>query len=460
MRGARRPPAIALAGALAVVLVAAGIAALAIRAGGRQPTGPGARRDSPAVPAAPAVAPVLLPDTGRGPLPSAAGLLRRLAGSLRDGRLGARVAYAVVDAESGRYLTGRDTTRPATPASVTKLVTAAAVLQAVGPLARIPTRVVAGALPGEVVLVGGGDPTLSVGTRQAYPGAGRLDLLATAVRRTFGAAVHRVVVDGSVYPGPATGPGWDTDLVTSGYVAPITAVMIDGGRVDPLRPARSPLPDLAAGRALARLLGVPRAAVSRGRAPAGARELARIISAPVATLVEQALTASDNVLAEALARQVAFARRLPGSFAGAATAVRATMAGLGLPVAGLRLVDGSGLSRSDLLTAGLLTGVLSAAAGPRHLALRALLSGLPVAGFNGTLGDRFRLAGDRSAAGRVRAKTGTLSGVSALAGVIRDSDGRLLAFAVLADRVPPGGTGGAEIALDRVAAVLAGCGCR
>ncbi|MDQ6873444.1 MAG: D-alanyl-D-alanine carboxypeptidase, partial [Actinomycetota bacterium] len=72
----------------------------------------------------------------------------------------------------------------------------------------------------------------------------------------------------------------------------------------------------------------------------------------------------------------------------------------------------------------------------------------------------FRLAGDRTGAGRVRAKTGTLSGVSALAGVVRDTDGRLLVFAVLADRVPAGGTDGAEIALDRVAAALAGCGCR
>ncbi|MDQ6875091.1 MAG: D-alanyl-D-alanine carboxypeptidase, partial [Actinomycetota bacterium] len=323
MKRGRRRPSMALAGVLAVVLVAAGITAVVFRGSDRHPAGPG-RRGAAAVPVASAVAPVLLPDNGRGPLPSAAGLLRGLGAALGDRRLGSRVAFAVVDADTGRYLTGRDTTRPATPASVTKLVTAAAVLQSVGPLARIPTRVVAGAHTGEVVLVGGGDPTLSVGTRQAYPGAGRLDVLAAAVRRAAGGPVRRLVVDGSTFSGPTTGPGWDSDLVSSGNVAPITAVMLDGGRVDPLRRARSPAPDLAAGRALAQLLGVPRAAVSRGRAPAGARELARVRSAPVATLVEQALTASDNVLAEALARQVAISRSSPASFAGAVSALGAT----------------------------------------------------------------------------------------------------------------------------------------
>jgi D-alanyl-D-alanine carboxypeptidase/D-alanyl-D-alanine-endopeptidase (penicillin-binding protein 4) len=83
-----------------------------------------------------------------------------------------------------------------------------------------------------------------------------------------------------------------------------------------------------------------------------------------------------------------------------------------------------------------------------------------VAGFSGTLDDRFDTAPARRGAGVVRAKTGSLSGVSTLAGITVDADGRLLAFALLADAVPPGGTGPAEAALDRVAARLAGCGCR
>ena len=403
---------------------------------------------------------MLAPDADKDPAPTAAGLQRALAVPLRDPRLGVRVSSSVVDAETGQPLLAQHATRAATPASVTKVATAIAALQAVGGRARIATRVVAGAAPGEVVLIGGGDPTLSVGARQAYPGAARLDVLAAAVRRTFAAPVRRVTVDSTAFTGRSFGPGWDDDLLSNGHVAPITAVMVDGGRLDPMRRARTPTPDLTAGRALGRLLGVPASAVTRGQAPAGAREVGRISSAPIATLVEQMLQHSDNVLAEALGRQVAIAKRARPDFAGTAAAVGATLRSLGVDLTGWRLVDASGLSRLNLATATAVTALLAAAANERHPQLRAALTGLPVAAFSGTLLRRFRAGPARLAAGEVRAKTGSLSGVSSLAGVVRDADGRLLAFAVLADRVPPGGTLPAEAALDAVAATLSRCGCR
>jgi D-alanyl-D-alanine carboxypeptidase/D-alanyl-D-alanine-endopeptidase (penicillin-binding protein 4) len=105
----------------------------------------------------------------------------------------------------------------------------------------------------------------------------------------------------------------------------------------------------------------------------------------------------------------------------------------------------------------LLTRVLVLAASADHPALRPLLTGLPVGGASGTLANRFD-GPDRAGAGVVRAKTGTLRGVSSLAGTVVDADGRQLAFAVLADRVPD--TGRARTALDRIATALAGCGCR
>jgi D-alanyl-D-alanine carboxypeptidase/D-alanyl-D-alanine-endopeptidase (penicillin-binding protein 4) len=180
------------------------------------------------------------------------------------------------------------------------------------------------------------------------------------------------------------------------------------------------------------------------------------VSAPLATLVEQMLRNSDNVIAEALARQVALAQGRPASFSGGAAAVRAVLARLGLdPGAGM--VDSSGLAASDRVPVAVLTGALRLAAAGDRPGLAALLAGLPVAAWSGTLADRYLKGSARGAAGLVRAKTGTLTGVSALAGTVHDRDGRLLAFAVVADRAPD--TARAEAALDGVAAGLASCGC-
>jgi len=443
--------------ALALVLVAAG--ALLLPRVLADPEVRAQPSPAPSPSPTPEPSPVLLPGNSAGRVPTAAGLAAVLAGPLADRRLGGRLSYTVVDVRTGAALAGASPARLVAPASVAKVITAAAVLAAMGPAARIPTRVVAGTAPGDVVLVGGGDPTLSVGAVQSYPGAARLDILATAVRKAYGAPVRRVIVDGAAFPGATTGPGWDSDVVSGGFVAPITAVMVDGGRVNPRRAQRSLAPDLFAGQAFARLVGAPAAAVTRGTAPATGRELARVTSAPIATIVEQMLAPSDNVLAEALIRQVAIAGRVPADFAGSIAAVRAILTRIGLDVTGLRLSDGSGLSRLNMLSPATVTSLLVAAAGDSHPQLRPLLAGLPVAGFSGTLDNRFRTASQRPAAGQVRAKTGSLSGVSTLAGVVRDIDGRLLAFAVLADRVPPGGIVSAEVALDRIAASLARCGC-
>ena len=163
---------------------------------------------------------------------------------------------------------------------------------------------------------------------------------------------------------------------------------------------------------------------------------------------------SDNMLAEALARHVAIATDRPATFEGGAQAVTQALARAGIDVTGVKLSDGSGLSQADRIPAGVLTDVVSSAADGSLESASALLSGLPVAGYDGTLFDR----GDAGAApGTVRAKTGTLLGVHALAGTVVTVEGRLLAFAVIADG--SGSETAAEDALDDVAAALAGCGC-
>jgi D-alanyl-D-alanine carboxypeptidase/D-alanyl-D-alanine-endopeptidase (penicillin-binding protein 4) len=201
--------------------------------------------------------------------------------------------------------------------------------------------------------------------------------------------------------------------------------------------------------------GVPR----RVKAASGTTELAAVQSATVEQLVDYTLTVSDNTEAEVLARLGARAGGKPGSFAGAAEQNIRVAATLGAPVTGMRLYDGSGLARADLIPAHVLTTVLTKAAASDRPELRALFAGLPIAALTGTLAPRFVDASTRGGAGLVRAKTGTLAGVNTLAGVVVDAEGRLLAFAFMFDH-PSAKTPPALPLIDRAAAVLAGCGCR
>ncbi|GHF63027.1 D-alanyl-D-alanine carboxypeptidase [Streptomyces mashuensis] len=376
---------------------------------------------------------------------------------LHDPALGPGPAAAVVDVATGERLYGAEEGIPRTPASTVKLATAAAALAALGPEHRIETKVVTGP-DGGVVLVGGGDPTLTARPQEGpgpRPAALRdlADATAQALRgHDGGPARTHVLYDASRYAGPALhviGPNEN--------IAPVSALMVDEGRLDDSAkgPAdRTADPAVDAARAFAALLrergvqvdGEP----AEGRADAAARPLAAVSSPPLATLVERALTNSDNDIAEALARQTALASGQPASFEGAARAVTARLAALGLPMDGVRIADGSGLDRADQVSAEFLARLLARAAEPARPQLRPVLTGLPVAGFTGTLRDRYR----RDAAGRavVRAKTGTLTGVNALAGTALSPDGRILAFAFLATATTS--PDAAQGALDRLASAL------
>ena len=444
-----------IAALTAVVVVLAGGAAVggyaetrAVRAH-TEPVPTTSAPPTPAAVTAATASPTPAPTTTT-PVASAAAVRTALAAAVTAPALGGRLLARVVDADSGTVLYDRGGTVAAAPASTAKLLTAAAVLTVHPATYRLTTTVVRG--PGNsVVLVGGGDPTLTAATgneQPAYAGAARIADLAKKIMFR----PSEIVVDDSLFAGPSVAPQWDAGDAPSEYGAPITALMADGGRATPAATVRSGTPDLAAGQALAKALGggIP---VVRGTAPHAAAVLATVRSAPLETLVTQMLQDSDNVIADVLARQVALARHRPASFAGAATAIREVLAQEGVAV-GSGMVDGSGLAASDRLTAQALTGVL------RLIASRATvaISGLPVAGWSGTLAGRY--AGS-SAAGEVRAKTGTLTGVSTLAGFARDADGRLLAFAFLADQVTPGdaGTLAAEAALDVLATRLVVCHC-
>ncbi len=411
--------------------------------------------------------PALRPATVDGPVPTSAGVSAALDPLVAAGELGA-LSGQVVDPATGTVLWQREPEVPRVPGSTVKLLTSAAALLALDHQARWHTTVLAGAEPGTVVLLGGGDPTLSAagaGAVTGYPGAARLDDLVAAVRAAVPGPVRRVLVDTGRYTGDTLAPGWPPADVAGGYIAPIESVMLDGGRADPTEDTspRSATPAIAAAAELARRLGADPAtpgAVAVGSAPPGAAVLGVVPSAPVQDLVTALLTRSDNVLAEALAREVARATGAPASFAGATQAVLAVLRGHGFDVSRVSLVDGSGLSPQDVVPARLLTGLLSAAAAPDEsqwltATLRPLLVGLPVAGSSGTLARRYDgpAAGGR---GWVRAKTGTLTGVNSLAGTVLDADGRVLVFALLSNGPNPSVT---RPRLDALATQLRACGC-
>ncbi len=423
---------------------------------------------------------VLPPAAGTSSLPTTSGLRSALASPLGSAALGPRVSAVVADAATGRVLLSRDGTQPQTPASTTKLVTSAAALAVLGPDATFTTTVVRGASPGSIVLVGGGDPVLAVRPYPAadYPRPATLAGLAAATAQKLKAQGRRTVsvgYDTSRYTGPELAPGWPQAYVSTGNVTPITALEVDQGRLtasgtpedsdDPYNlGARTTDPAAMAAAAFATLLAADGIHVTGSAvpqtAPARAVSLASVSSPPLSAIVEQMLEESNNVIAENLARQVATKTGRPASYSGAAAAVTAELGKLGVH-GGLHLVDGSGLSPQDAIAPATLVKVLGLAASrPR---MRALLAGLPVAGFSGTLqgGESVFSDIDGAALGAVRAKTGNLSTVTTLAGMVTDASGRTLMFAFMADQIPSAASlKTAAGAIDEAATALAKCGCR
>src|SRR5579875_3416042 len=176
----------------------------------------------------PSVAPGRVVRAGR-VLPTASGLRSALAGPLSAASLGPDTAVLIADPATGRVLLSEDGDALQTPASTAKLATAAAALSVLGARARFTTRVVRGAAPGSIVLVGGGDPTLAVHPYPAadYPQPATLAALAGATARALRAAGRTAVslgYDTSLYTGPALAPGWPAAYVSTGNVTPIVSL--------------------------------------------------------------------------------------------------------------------------------------------------------------------------------------------------------------------------------------------
>ncbi|MFI5632141.1 D-alanyl-D-alanine carboxypeptidase/D-alanyl-D-alanine-endopeptidase [Streptomyces sp. NPDC051664] len=366
---------------------------------------------------------------------------------LNASALGTVRTAVVIDTATGKRLYGKGADTAMTPASTVKIATTVAALSALGPGHRIATTVQASPDSRSLTLVGGGDPTLDK--------AALRELAADTVHalRDRGIDTVRLAYDTSRYSGPALHP-----IGPNENIAPVSALMVDEGRLDgtdsgPAPRSGDPAGDAA--RAFAGLLNDANIDTGSGpvsgRPAAKSRPVAKHLSAPLSALVERALTNSDNDIAEALARQTALAAGGTADFDGGRRAVTAQLKKLHLPLNGAKFADGSGLNRQDKVTAGLLAGLLALAADPGHPELRPVLTGLPVAGFSGTLSKRYTETSRGT--GLIRAKTGTLTGVNTLAGTVVDGQGRLLAFAFLASGTTSPSE--AQSSLDVLAASLA-----
>lgn len=405
------------------------------------------------------------------PAPSPAGLSAALAAPLTDPAW-AGGAVAVRDVLTGASVYASAANTPLMPASTTKLVSAVLVTTAFGPGERLVTSTVLAGTD-QLVLVAGGDTLLAPGRSDPSAVAGRagLDDLAAATAAALtarGLPSVTLAADLRRGAGPAFADGWSPDFPGQGIAGPVVPLALASDRAVAGRAVNLD-PAAAALRAFAAALTAHGIAVRWapdplvGRPDPQAPVLAAVASAPVDDQLALALTDSDNTLVEALARQasvkLAVAAGGPApettTFAQVGAAAVAQLAADGVDVTGAALADASGLSRDNRLSAALLTEVLQRVdTDPRYA--RAV-AGMPVAGWSGTLADRFGGPGGAAGIGVVRAKTGTLTGASALAGLIQDRDGRLLAFAAL---TAGAGTASARTALDQVAAVVAQCGCR
>jgi len=361
-----------------------------------------------------------------------------------DPRLGA-ARIQVVEADTGRTLLARAAHLPAETASVMKTISCAAALHALGPDHRIETRVLRGAQPGEIVLVGGGDVTLSRvpgdGTTY-YTDPARLDELA---RRTLaalgGTPPTRIVLDDSLFAGGEWREDqWlEEDRDPNGDIPRISSLQTDGDRNDPAvdDSARGSDPTGRAGAAFAAFLGGS-PELLRGTAETGAELLASVSSQPIEALVRECLRTSDNALAEALAKLAALALGSGPGFDEVGETLTGVLAGYGVPVEGVELLDGSGMSPGIRVPAATVVDLLRRAR-LREGALGLLDDRLTRTGPGGTMYS-LRFVGENTVIGdALRAKTGYIESVHSLAGVVRTVGGTDLVFGVFAmgENMPP-----------------------
>jgi D-alanyl-D-alanine carboxypeptidase/D-alanyl-D-alanine-endopeptidase (penicillin-binding protein 4) len=398
----------------------------------------GTRADAVAVPTATATTAAPRPIVSSTPTPLRTCSIAGLATAPGLGSFGG----TVINTTTGEVLFDRNGSTGVATASVMKLLTSATALADLGPTYQFKTTVYAGTTPGSVILVGGGDATLSAAPagQSVYKGAPTLADLAGQVNTAWQALnpdqpITSVVLDASMWN---TSDSWDPSVPmterTQGYQPYITALMVDGDRANPASQdsPRSTDPVARAGAAFVAALGLPAdTPVSDGTAISGSKQLGQVQSQPLSTLISYMLPISDNTLAEMMARVSSKVSGRDGSAASLTATYTSALAGYGIDATGLVIRDGSGESNLDAVPPALVAKLMvQVNAGGKGL--DTIYNALPVSGKTGTLATRFT-GPNAVARGAVNAKTGSIATAYALAGIVHAKDGTALSFAFFAE---------------------------
>ena len=359
------------------------------------------------------------------------------------GNTWATSAALAVDLQSDGVVFARNADLSLAPASNEKLPITFAALRQLGLAYRFKTEVLGGGTQdgtvwhGDLFLKGFGDPTLT---------SARLGRLAQAVADAGITRIDgRLYGDETWFDAKRAAPGWKL-----GYLIyecpPLSALVVDRAVYDGHTANQPALAAVGTFRRLLRDYGVTTGRVGLGRAPASATLLATSESATLRNVIAVMDRDSDNFRAEMLLKELGAESGTAGTSPAGAAVVRRVLAEANIPLAGVVIADGSGLSLLDRLTATAIARVLTTAWSDPTLRA-AFWSALPAAGQQGTLEHRLR---DPPTFGAVRAKTGTTNEASALSGYVRDR----FAFVVVQNGSPV-----AEIAArkaqDRFATALA-----
>lgn len=348
-----------------------------------------------------------------------------------DAQLAGTEACVMVNGSAGT-VASRSPAQPLAPASTVKLLTATAALATLGADFKYETSAVAAAPPAggtvdRLWLVGAGDPGLATPDYDAFLQSQpetRGDAITSMAALADAIVAHGVKhVTGGVQGSDARYeplrylPGWKPNYRTDGEVGPLGALTVNAGLTE-FQGKKTPADDPAvyAAAELSRLL------IERGVAvdgfpghsdpPPNATKIASVTSPPLADIIGAMLRSSQNLTAELLVREIGARASNQGTTTAGTQAIAAKLAALGLPTEGLVMLDGSGLARDDRATCALLLGALQLGARP---GFAALWTGLPVAGESGTLAPSFV---GTPLQGKLRAKTGSLDGVTGLVGLL------------------------------------------